>query len=199
MNGIEKITGRIAADNQTEIQSLLDRSREQATAIFSGYQAAADHDYQETLKKGKQDAADRIERLGSVSELEARKLQLAAKQEMLDKAFQLAMEKLLALPEDKYIALLSKLAVQGCDTGKEELIFSSKDRNRIGKQVVLSANEALTKQGRIGELKLSEESRSFEGGLYLRSGQVETNCTFAALVRLQRQRGAKEIAEMLFD
>lgn len=199
MNGIDKITSRIAADGNSEAQALLSRSRQQADAIYNGYQAAADHDYQQALAQGKKDAAERVERLGSVSQLEARKLQLTAKQEMLDKAFDLALRKLLSMPEEQYVSLLASLAVKGSDTGTESLIFSHTDRNRIGKKVVLLANETLSAQGRTGALKLSEESRPFQGGLYIQNGNVETNCTFAALVRLQRQTAAKEAADMLFD
>ncbi len=199
MNGIEKITERIAAQNDADMKALMARAETQAKAIYDGYQAAADQDYKDTLEKGKKDAAERIERLGSVAQLEARKLQLAAKQEMLGKAYELAYQKLLSLPEEQYAALLTRLAVAASDTGTEALVFSETDRSRYGKRVVLAANEQLEQQGRTGRLTLSQESRSFQGGLYIQNGQVETNCTFAALIRLQREQTAKDVAEILFD
>ena len=199
MNGIEKITERIAAQNDADMKALKARAEAQAKAVYDGYQAAADQDYKDTLEKGKKDAAERVERLGSVAQLEARKLQLQAKQEMLEKAFALAYQKLLALPEDQYAALLTRLAVAASDTGTEALVFSQTDRSRYGKRVVLAANEQLEQQGCTGRLTLSEESRSFQGGLYVQNGQVETNCTFAALIRLQREHTAKDVAEILFD
>lgn len=199
MNGIEKITERIAAQNDADMKALMARAEAQAKAVYNGYQAAADQDYKDTLEKGKKDAAERIERLGSVAQLEARKLQLAAKQEMLGKAYELAYQKLLSLPEEQYAALLTRLAVAASDTGTEALVFSETDRSRYGKRVVLAANEQLEQQGRTGRLTLSQESRSFQGGLYIQNGQVETNCTFAALIRLQREQTAKDVAEILFD
>ena len=186
MNGIEKITERIAAQNDTDIKALMNRAEAQAKAVYEGYAAAADDDYKATVKKGEKDARERVERLGSVAQLEARKLQLAAKQEMLEKAFELAYQKLLSLPEDRY-------------AGSEALIFSQTDRSRYGKRVVIAANEQLGKEGRTGNLTLSEESRDFQGGLYVQDGNVETNCTFRALIRLQRQNTAKDVAAVLFD
>ncbi len=199
MNGIDKITERIAADSGSEIQALLERADTQAKEIVAGYQAAADQDYQDAVKQGKRSAAERIERMDSVSQLEARKLHLQTKQEMLNQAYDLARKKLLRLSEEEYISLLIKLAVKGAETGSEALVFSETDRNRCGKQVVLGANERLKQQGHVGALTLSEESRSFQGGLYLQNGNVETNCTFDALIRAVRQDSTKEIAEILFD
>jgi V/A-type H+-transporting ATPase subunit E len=199
MNGIEKITDRIAADTADEAKALLDRAQQEAKSIRQGYAVAADQDYLDTLAQGKKDAAERIERLGGVAQLEARKLNLAARQEMLDKAFDLAMEKLLALPEDEYAKLLTSLALRASSTGTEALVFSTTDRARYGKRVVLSANEQLEKQGKTAKLTLSEESRPFRGGLYVQSGKIETNCTFSTLLRLQRQQMAGEVAKVLFD
>lgn len=199
MNGIEKITERIAAQNDTDIKALMNRAEAQAKAVYEGYVAAADDDYKATVKKVEKDARERVERLGSVAQLEARKLQLAAKQEMLEKAFELAYQKLLSLPEDRYAELLTRLAVGASTTGSEALIFSQTDRSRYGKRVVIAANEQLGKEGRTGNLTLSEESRDFQGGLYVQDGNVETNCTFRALIRLQRQNTAKDVAAVLFD
>ena len=42
--------------------------------------------------------------------MEAKKLTLATKQEMLDKAFELALDRLVSLPDDEYVALLAELA-----------------------------------------------------------------------------------------
>ena len=52
MNGIEKITERIAAQNDTDIKALMNRAEAQAKAVYEGYVAAADDDYKATVKKG---------------------------------------------------------------------------------------------------------------------------------------------------
>lgn len=199
MNGIEKITERIAAQSDADVKALMDRANAQAKAIYDGYQAAADQDYADTLKKGESDAAQRVERLGSVAQLEARKLQLKTKQEMLAEAYDLAYKKLLELSEDQYAQLLTRLAVNASQTGTEALVFSETDRSRYGKRVVIAANELLEQQGKAGKLTLSEESRPFQGGLYVQNGNVEVNCTFAALIRLEKEQAAKDVAGILFD
>ena len=199
MNGIEKLTERIAADTDRERQSILSGGKAQAAEIRAGYEALAESEYAESVAKGKQDAAERIERMGNVAQLEARKLRLSAKQEMLEKAFDLALKKLLDMPEAEYVDLLSKLAVAGSVTGREALILSVADRPRFGKKVVISANEKLEKAGKTAELTLAEESREFTGGLYSQDGKVETNCTFPTIVRMLKEQMSGQVAQILFE
>ena len=199
MNGIEKLTERIAADTDRERQSILAGGKAQAAEIRASYEALAESEYAESVAKGKQDAAERIERMGNVAQLEARKLRLSAKQEMLEKAFDLALKKLLNMPEAEYVDLLSKLAVEGSVTGREALILSVADRPRFGKKVVISANETLEKAGKTAELTLAEESREFTGGLYIQDGKVETNCTFPTIVRMLKEQISGQVAQILFE
>ena len=227
MNGIEKITGQIDADIQKEIDDLTAQAQAQAAEIGAGYDRQAQEQTQAILERGKRDAALRRERLGSVAQLEARKLTLSAKQEMVGRAFDLALQKLVDLPEADYIALLARLAVEASRTGREQVIFSQKDRARYGKQVVTQANEILARRvapklpedltasragamldrvvtgasavlSGTGMLTLAEETRPIQGGIILSDGDVETNCTFETLVRLQRESMAGEVAQILF-
>lgn len=227
MNGIEKITGRIETDVQREIDQITAGAQARAAAIQADYDAKAKALTDNLLKKGAVSAAQREERLGSVAQLEARKLTLAAKQEMVEKAFQLALQKLTTLPDEQYIALLANLAVQASRTGREQVVFSQKDRARFGKQAVTMANDILarkvapklpgeltdSKAGAIldkvvtgasavlagtGMLTLAEESRPMAGGLVLKDGSVETNCSFEVLIHLRREAMAAEVAKALF-
>ena len=204
MNGIEKITGQIDADVQKEIDAALDQARAQAKEIEARYESQAQTQGEALRRKGEQDAALRRERLVDVARLEARKTLLAAKQDLVGQAFDLALKKLLELPDQEYIALLAKLAVAASRTGREQVIFSQKDRSRYGKQAVTMANDMLAKKAgpraaqTDGMLTLAEESRPMAGGLILRDGKVETNCSFEVLIHLQRDALSAEVARALF-
>lgn len=227
MNGIEKLTQQISADAQAEIDALLADAQAKADAITADYAQRAEKAAADALSKGEAAAAQREERLLSMAAMEGRKELLAAKQEMVSKAFDLALEKLCALPDEEYVALLAKLAVTAATTGREQLIFSQKDRTRVGKAVVTAANEMLakavapklpnevtdTKAGSIldkvvtgasallagtGMLTLSEQTRPIRGGFILSDGDVEVNCAFETLVRLQRSEISGDVADVLF-
>ena len=82
MDGIEKITGRIAADTEAEIASIQAEARRQADEITVRYEAQAKREAEEIAARGRRSAEERQARLASVAQLDARKLELAAKQEV---------------------------------------------------------------------------------------------------------------------
>lgn len=228
MDGIEKITARINADMDQEIAQLKAQAQQQSDAILAEARAQAQSLEADILSKGQKAADERLERLQSAAQMETRKLTLGAKQEVLGEAFDLALQKLCSLPEEEYVALLTALAVKASSTGKEKLIFSQKDRSRIGKQVVVAANELLVKDrapelpssvadskvgaflGKVvnnttaivtgtGLLTLSEETRNIKGGFIMVDGDIELNCAFETLVRLEREALEKDVAKVLFE
>ena len=227
MEGIEKITAKIAQDAQAEVNRLMAETGEKVKAIQTSAAAQAQQEANEIVEKGRMAASERLERLSSAAQMERRKLELAAKQEVLGEAFDLALSKLCALPEKDYIDLLTKLALEASSSGKERLIFSQKDRNKVGKQVVIAANEALVKErvpalpeevtkSKVGAfvdklvhsttaavtgagmLTLAEETRDIQGGFIMVDGDVEINCAFETLVRLQREKLERKVADALF-
>lgn len=227
MEGIEKITAKIIQDSEAEVTRILEETERKARSIGEEAQAQADREREEILARGRRTAGERLERLKSAAQMERRKLELAAKQEVLAEAFDLALEQLCALPEQEYAALLTKLALEATSTGREQLIFSPQDRSRVGKQVVVAANEALVKgvvpelpeaitESKVGAflgkvvnttaamvtgtglLTLSEETRPIRGGFIMVDGDIEVNCAFETLVRLQREKLEKEVAGVLF-
>lgn len=193
MNGIEKITQLIQSEVQAEIDGVLAQAREEAAAITARYQAKAEAEASELASRNQKAAAEREERLISVAQMEARKVTLSAKQEMVEKAYVLALNKLRTLPEDRYIDVLANLLVQASDTGKEEAIFSAADAARIGKAAVEKANQISGKQ-----ITLSPETRLIQGGFILKNQNIEINCTFDTLVRLQKAETAGTVAKKLF-
>ena len=195
MNGIDKITQRITEEIDREIADIQAQAREQADAITAEYAARAEKSSADILAHGQAAAEERQERLTGMAQMEAKKTLLAAKQEMISRAFELALEKLCSLPEEEYIKLLADLAVRASSTGAEALIFSQEDRSRIGKAVVTAANEMLGDKGR---LTLATQTRPMAGGLILSDGAVEINCSFETLVRLQKTAAAGEVANILF-
>lgn len=228
MNGIEKITARIREDGQKEIDAVLVEARAQAAEITAKAQAEAKAAAAEVLAQGRRAAAEREDRMVSTAQMECRKAVLAAKQDVIEEAFQAAHKKLLELPSEQYVALLAELAAQASVTGKEKLIFSPSHRSQVGKAVVMAANKKLaeavapklpeevtdTKAGAILDkvvtgasavlsgtamLTLAEETRPMDGGFILSDGPVEVNCTFDTLIRLQRGALAGEVAKVLFD
>lgn len=204
MNGIDKIIGRISGDAQTEIDAILAHAREQAEQIAQRSKAQGESEAADILERGRQDAQTRGERLAAMAQLECRKANLAAKQALINEAFEAARQKLLDLPQEEYVKLLAGLAVKAAPHGRGQLIFSPADRARVGKAVVVAANEMLARASRpqaprgvdrrtgwgaagpnghrgvcpahrSAALTLAEETQPMDGGFVLRDGRVEVN------------------------
>jgi len=193
MNGIEKITQRITAEAQAEIDRVLGAAKEEAAQITARMTAEAEAVAAELAAKNEKAAAEHEERLVSAAQMEARKVQLAAKQEMLEKAYERALEKLCAMPAEQYTAVLAGLLVKASSTGSESVIFSAEDREKVGKAAVEKANADSGKQ-----MVLSDETQPIRGGFILKDQNVEVNCTFETLVRLQKAETAGAVAKKLF-
>ena len=198
MTGIEKITARIQADAQQEIDAVLAEANRQAAEINARYAAQAKQAEAEILEKGRQSAAELRQRRNSNARMDAKKQELAAKQALLDEAFQLAYQKLTPLPEGAYEELLANLAVRASTSGKEQLIFSQADRAALGGKVTAKANGLLAKAGKTAELTLSPNAGDFQGGLLICDGDVEVNCTFETLVRMARNEIVGDVTKALF-
>ncbi len=217
MTGIDKICEKIANAAQSECDIITERAKSEADEILSGYRELADAQASKILESGRKSAAEREERLAGVARLEARKLGLKTKQQMIDAAFEKALENLTLLPEDEYIQILAKLAAESSISGDEEIILSPDDRAAYGKQVVAEANRILKLQeeknepisiksiGRqlisqlSGGLTLSDETRSISGGVILVKDRMEINATFDTLIRLSREKLSVEVADILFN
>ena len=192
MNGIERITQRIAVDAQEEINEILRKGREEASAITERYRAQAESERNALSERNEKAAAEREERLVSMAQMEARKVTLAARQEMVEAAYDKALELLCAMPDHVYIDALANLLVAASMGGKEEAVFSKKDRERVGKKAVDKANA----KGKT--IALSKETADIRGGFILKGEKVEVNCAFETLVRLQRAETAGAVVRTLF-
>lgn len=194
MNGLDKIIARMEADTRVECDALAANAAGNADAILRDYQAQADAVARDSAQRAETQAAEHLEHLNGSSQLVCRQRVLAAKQQLIDEAFARTAQALAALPQADYIDLLASLAAEN-GSGDEELLLSKTDRDAVGAAVVEAANAK--KPG--AAFRLSEETRDTGGGLVLRRGRVELNCSFTEKLRQLRQEESSAVAQLLFD
>ena len=193
MTGTEKIIAHIEADAAAKVESILSDASRQCAEIKAKYEEKASALYSEKIRDGVQACQDSEDGALRISRMEARKSVLAVKQEMVAKSFSLAQEEILSLPAEKYVAFLAGLVKKAEPVGDEELILNEKDRASIGEALLKAVNEGGWK------MKLSEETRDIAGGVILRRGNVEANCSVELLVDLCRSELSSKIADVLFQ
>ena len=195
MKGTEKIIAHIRSDAKAQADAILAQAEQQCASIREDYDKKAKEVYAERIRLGTTDCQDKLESMERIDRMEARKSLLALKQELVSKSFEMAREKIIGLPEQQYIALLAKLAADASVTGDEEIVLNARDKEAIGEKLAAEVNKKL--QG--GKLRISESVGEFDGGLILRRGSIEVNCTIELLVELCRNDMSAKIAGVLFE
>ena len=193
MKGTEKIIAHIEADAKAQADVILAEARERCEAVKAKYDEQAARLYSDRIRDGVKLCQDQEDSALRISRMEARKSVLAVKQEMVEKSFDLATKQIVALPDEKYVAFLADLVRQAGPAGDEEIILNAADRARIGEALVKAVNADGAK------MKLSKETRDIKGGLILRRGSIETNCSVELLVELCRGELSAKLADVLFD
>lgn len=132
------------------------------------------------------------ERKNTVAVLDARKISLKAKQDLIDECFIQAETKILSLPKDKYLDFIKSLLVKYAENG-EEVVFG-KTEKAITKEFVESVADA-----KKIKLTIAKEPENFVGGIILRSKILDKNLTLKAILRGMREETEQETAKILFD
>lgn len=193
MKGTEKIIAHIEADAQTQADAVLGEARQRCEAIKARFDDKAARLYSDRIREGVKACQDQEDSALRISRMEARKSVLSVKQEMVEKSFDLAVQQIVALPDEKYTAFLANLVKKAGPAGDEEIILNAADRARVGEALLKAVNADGAK------MKLSDETRDIKGGLILRRGSIETNCSVELLVELCRGELSAKLADVLFD
>ena len=194
MKGTEKIIAHIGADAKAQADAILAQAEAKCAEIREGYEQQAKQAYAERIRAGVKANQDRLDSMERLAKMEGRKAVLALKQDMVAESFDRACDQLVNLPAAEYGTFLAKLAVKASVTHDEEVVLNARDRKALGDKVIEAANKALGG----GKLTLSKETGDFKGGLILRRGNIEANCTAELLVDLCREEMAAELAGVLF-
>ena len=199
MNGIEKITARIEADAELEIAGIREKAGLEIADIEASFAKEAEAVKTAILERGAIKAKEKEDGLISTAQMEAKKLILAAKQEVLDEVFEKALAALTGMPADKKTELLAGLACSASVSGTEEVILNAADRAAVGEAAVKAANAKLASAGKKAALTLSDKTAEIEGGLILKDNNVEVNSAFDTLIRLNKKELSGEVAKILFN
>ena len=194
MKGTEKIIAHIQADAEAQADAILAQAEQNCASIRAAWDQKAKDAYAEKIRVGVKANQDRLDSMERLAKMEGRKAILGVKQDLVAESFDRAAEQLVNLPEEQYVALLAKLAAEASVTGEEEIVLNARDRAAVGQKVVDAANAKLSG----GKLTLSADTGDFKGGLILRRGSIEVNCTAELLVELRREDMAAELARVLF-
>ncbi len=190
---IEKITSKILDDAKDQAEASLNEARLRAESIVNDAREKAKELEMSLTSSGEIERDKLMGRRKSVAEIDGRKIVLAEKRKLIDKAFEEAADIIASMDKEEYTGLLFEKIIQGEAKGCE-LVLNQKDRDSIGEILVSKVNKELGE----GSLKLSEEVRNIKGGFLLKRGRIYINSSIENMISDVKEELITEVAEKLF-
>lgn len=219
MTGLDKITARIQAQGRERASAILQQAEADCAEIAKDYAARAEQARARIQKKALEEGEELISKSRANVAKTEREILHSARTAALDCAFETARAQLCSSEFGKYRELLSALLVcalleqdraerESLALGDEleefdcfEVLMNSTDRDRFGNEVIRNAKAVAERRigaKKAGMLKLSEQSADIDGGLILRFGRVELNCSLSTVLQDLRREMEGRIAAILF-
>ena len=221
LNGLEKITDRILAEAQAKADKLLADADAACESITAEYAARAEA-IKETLgNEAEREGMEHIARVKATAATKKRNLLLQTKSDLIDEVFQGALDGTQKLDDERYVDLLaglltaamleqleteqSNLALYGDEAelpDAYEVLMNQRDRERFGAPVLAAARKKLAgkaDEAKLSRIRLADKTVSIDGGLVLRFGPIESNCSLSLLFAQLREELEGEVSRALFE
>ena len=219
MTGLEKITGKILADAEADAREILDKAEAECAAIREKYAAATEAELEALREASDRECQALIVRAKSSAAMAKRNAILEARAAMLDEAYATAEKQVRSMGGEQYLELLSKMlrsALKRQLEGEEdslrlygedispasyEVVLNSRDRSSYGEKLMTAFRTGLggkLSPTVLAKLHLASDTAPIDGGLILRAGPVETNCSLSMLRAENRRETEAKVSRILF-
>lgn len=194
---VEKITSKILEDAKAQADAITLDANLRAEGIVNEAKENAESLFESYKTRGEEEKLKLIDRKKSVAEIDGRKITLGVKQEIIDKAFKIAAEKIASMENDKYIDFLfEKIKASGIREG--EIVMNPTQREEIGTKLVEKLNQNLASDAEFKGFTLSDETVDAVGGFMVKKGQIYMNGTLENLIEEEYGNIVSSVVEKLF-
>ena len=221
MRGLSKITDKILDEARAEAAERLAAADAESAKIYAEYKQKAEKEIQLAEAEAKEEAGQILARTRSAEQTVRKNIIFKAQGDMIDKAFASAKDELCELADEQKIELLSGLMlsalasefeaeqsradVYGVDEDEGvryyEVMLNARDRDRIGEALINHFKRKIVGKD-FGDMparvSLSKDSANIEGGLIIKVGDVEINCSIETIVSRLRPSLEAKVAKILF-
>jgi len=184
MSNLDNLTQKILEDAKNKASEIVDEAEKKNRSLINHRVKEANEKKEKVIEKAAAEAQMLKSRVISSAELKVRDEKLSAKQEVMDKVFQMAKDKLSNLDKKDYLDYVKASLEKIRTDGRPTLLIP------VGKMDQLKELSA--------DLELVEDP-SVKSGYILKDGEIVYNYTFDALVDEIREDLEGEIAQKLFE
>ena len=219
MTGLEKVTGKIIADAEADARVILDKAQAECEAIKAKYAAETEAEIEKLTDECDRECQALIIRARSSAAMAKRNAILEARAKLIDDAYTAAEKQIKNMNGEQYLELLCKMlrsALKNQLEGEEEsmrlygediapavyeVMLNSRDRETYGEKLLAAYRAgygARLSPAILAKLRLAPDTAPIDGGIILRCGPVETNCSLAMLMAANRRATEAKVSRILF-
>lgn len=181
MSNLDNLTKKILEDSKSQADIIIEEANKVKEDILNAKLKEANEQKNKIIERATHEAGMLKDRVISNAELQVRNEKLKAKQEVIERVFELSKEKLNNLGEEEYLSYL-KNTLKGLELkGTETLIVPKKFKSKVKSFYP----------------KVSEEETT-DSGFLLKDSGILLNYTFDALVDYLREELEIDVAMSLF-
>ncbi|MCI5513777.1 MAG: V-type ATP synthase subunit E family protein [Clostridia bacterium] len=224
MTGLERITAKIIAEAESDAAKILEAADDRCAVISKEADEKATAAEKKIAEQTEKKCEDIISRAKSSANMTKRNILLEAESEMIDRAFETARREILNFPKEKYCEILVTF-ISGSLTGlietervnrevygdteelpeeeqPYEILLNVDDKAAYGNIILEELRRKVV--GKIDssvlkKVKISDETANIDGGIILRYGNIELNCSISKMINGLRATLEGEIAKVIFE
>lgn len=203
--GTEKIVSSIMSDAQIKADSILAEAEKENETILRDGETVADTEKEKILENAQKTAQMRYQQIISEAKMNSRRMELEAREEVIEEAFKKAEEKLKELASSdasQYKESLEKVIVEsGVEIGGGDLVILVKESDVTKITGSVSSLEASIsdKTGTTTKLEMGENITTIGGAIVkTKNGEIEVNNTIEARMLRFKKSLRSEVAGILF-
>ena len=219
MTGLEKVTGKIIADAEADAREILDKAQAECDAIKAKFAAETEAEIEKLTDECDRECQSLIIRARSSAAMAKRNAILEARAKLIDDAYAAAEKQIKSMNGEQYLELLCKmlrsslknqlegeadsLRLYGEDISPAtyEVVLNSRDRETYGEKLLAAYKAgygAKLTPAVLAKLRLAPDTAPIDGGIILRCGPVETNCSLSMLLAANRRETEAKVSRILF-
>jgi len=203
--GTDKIVSSIMSDAQIKAESILAEAEKEKEAIISEGNVQAAAEKEKILENADKQAKMRYQQIISEAKMNSRRMELEAREEVIEEAFSKAEEKLKEIASSdaaEYKASLEKVITEaGTEIGGGDLIVLVKenDMTKIKGSLPSIEKSISDKTGTPTKLEMGENINTIGGSIIrTKNGEIEVNNTIEARMLRFKKSLRSEVAGILF-
>lgn len=189
----ENLLSKIILDAEAQAEEIKTTAEQASAVALDNAITSFNAEFEKVISKAKTDGEEIITQAVLNAEIEARKILLKAKQEVLGATIERSLEKLMKLPDSEYIALITDMIAGVAENG-DTVIISQNDENRLTAEVIAKISKVIGKK-----LTLSNERGDFLGGVILSQNGLDKNMTLENELSEIKQERINKLSTKLFS